>query len=840
MDGEVWRTLWKLPAALLVAVGLLASPGYGAGPAVAHESVPAQSAVRGIPGEVELSGDNDVAAWQRLQFGLFIHWGLYSELGGVWKGEPVTSGYSEQIQMWANIPEAEYLEVAKRFQPDQYDPEQICSLAKAAGMRYVVITGKHHDGFSMFDTRTTEYDVVDATPYGKDPLKQLADACRSQGLKFGVYFSLVDWYQGHAFDGNNENPIPSSMEPVIKGQLRELMTHYGDIAEVWFDMSAPTAAQSEDFANVVRELQPHAAINSRVWNNRGDFRTLGDNEVPSVPLDGPWQTPASIYHETWGYRSWQKRDDLPGKIRDLVVGLTSVRARGGNYLLNIGPRGDGSVVEFEADVLRGIGQWLKRHPRAVLGASATRFGGQPWGEVTVNDRDLFLHVTRWPASGEIRLPGLATAVRQVTEDGSSERLQWRRDGDDLVVSVPETPRDDVLPVLRAELEGQLRIIPPSTQSLSATSHAAVVDASAVTHGYSYADTGRYSRTTRTVVRHTAYLTTDHSQDVKMVLLGKADPQQLYRLTVGRQSRVLTGAQLTQQAVGPFRLQRGQVTEVTVTLAQPQHVGEDLGLTLDKLLIAPSDSVVAWAELPEQLVVGSQAEARVHVSNLSRRTVDGTLTLKTPAGWDAVDTAAFSKLSPGKTFSAGVPLRVPMDASPGRHTFQAVATGGKHTVKLQASAEVVLPNVAQGKAATQSSTAWGGVAARAVDGNTGGDYFGDNSTTHTAEPSTEAWWQVDLGQDYDLDGIEVWNRSDCCTQRLANYWVLVSQTPITTDSLQEARAMPGVVAIRMSDPAARPTRIPLSSGTHGRYVRVQLESVADPLSLSELVVRGVPR
>ncbi|MBG0857747.1 alpha-L-fucosidase [Streptomyces spinoverrucosus] len=795
--------------------------------------------MRGIPGEVELSADDDVAAWQRLQFGLFIHWGLYSELGGVWQGRPVTSGYSEQIQMWANIPEAQYLEVAKRFQPDHFDPAQICSLAKAAGMRYVVITSKHHDGFSMFNTRTTEYDVVDATPYGKDPLKQLADACRSQGLKFGVYFSLVDWHQGHSFDGGNENPIPPSMEPVIKAQLRELMTHYGDIAEVWFDMSAPTSSQSEDFANVVRELQPHAAINSRVWNNKGDFRTLGDNEVPSVPLDGPWQTPASIYHETWGYRSWQKRDDLPGKIRDLVTGLTSVRARGGNYLLNIGPRGDGSVVEFEADVLRGIGRWLKQHPKAVLGASATRFGGQPWGEVTVNDRDLFLHVTRWPASGEIRLPGLVTGVRQVTEDGSAEQLQWRRDGDDLVVTLPETPRDDVLPVLRVELEGQLRIIPQSTQSLSATSRAAVVDANALTHGYSYADAGRYSRTTRTVVRHTAYLTTDHSRDVKMVLRGTAEPDRLYRLTVGHRSRLLTGAQLTQEAVGPFTLPRGRVTEVSVTPARPQHVGEDLGFTLDNLLVGPSDAVVAWAELPNQLVVGSRGEARVHVSNLSRRTVDGTMTLRVPAGWGDVAPVAFSKLSPGATSTVVVPLRVPPDASPGRRTFQAVATGGKHTVNLQATAEVVLPNVAQGKAATQSSTAWEGVAARAVDGNTGGSYFGDNSTTHTAEPSTEAWWQVDLGQGYDLDSIEVWNRSDCCTERLSNYWVLVSQTPITMHSLQEARAMPGIVAIRMGDPAARPTHIPLS-GTHGRYVRVQLESATDPLSLSEFVVRGLPK
>ncbi len=138
-----------------------------------------RAAPSGIPGTVPLSADPDLAAWQRLQYGMFIHWGIYSELGGVWQGKPVTSGYSEQIQMWANIPEADYREVASRFDPVRFDPAAICSLAKQAGMRYVVITSKHHDGFSMFDTETTDYDVVDATAYGRDPLKLLADECRA-------------------------------------------------------------------------------------------------------------------------------------------------------------------------------------------------------------------------------------------------------------------------------------------------------------------------------------------------------------------------------------------------------------------------------------------------------------------------------------------------------------------------------------------------------------------------------------------------------------------------------------------------------------------------------------
>ncbi|ALG09488.1 alpha-L-fucosidase [Kibdelosporangium phytohabitans] len=540
-----------------------------------------QSRVRGIPGTAELSPDAKTAAWQRLQFGLFIHWGIYSELGGVWQGKPVTKGYSEQIRMWANIPEADYRTVANGLRADRFDPAAICALAKQAGMRYVVITSKHHDGFAMFGTATTDYDIVDATAYGKDPVKLLADECRRQGLGFGVYFSLVDWHQGHAFDGDNNNPVPASMEPVIEGQLRELMSGYGEISEVWFDMSSPTRAQSEKFAGIVRRLQPKAAVNSRIWNNTGDFRTLGDNEIPAVALDGTWQTPASIYHETWGYRSWQKREDLPGKIRDLVVGLAGVRARGGNYLLNIGPRGDGSVVEFETDVLRGIGDWQRRHPGAVLGASATKFGGQPWGEATVNGKDLYLHVTHWPATGELRLPGLATDVVRVDEDGAG-RLDWQRDGDDLVVRLPALPRDTVLPVVKVRLAGELRIIPRNTVTADRVWQ---LDSTDFEQGYSYADNGSYPTTRRTVVRQTANLVAGRPQVAYATFHGQAEKDSRYRVSLGGVARVVTGAALTSRAIGPFVVLPRQVTPLTITKAAPAHQGEPLGLRLDSAVVA---------------------------------------------------------------------------------------------------------------------------------------------------------------------------------------------------------------------------------------------------------------
>ncbi|GAA3744690.1 hypothetical protein GCM10022225_30420 [Plantactinospora mayteni] len=682
----------------------------------------------------------------------------------------------------------------------------------------------------MFDTATTDYDIVDATPYGRDPLKLLADECRRQGLGFGFYFSLVDWHQGHEFDGGNNNPIPPSMEPVIEAQIRELMSQYGEISEVWFDMSSPTVAQSERFAGIVRGLQPHAAINSRVWNNVGDFRTLGDNEIPSVPLDGTWQTPASIYHETWGYRSWQQRDDLPGKIRDLVVGLTGVRARGGNYLLNIGPRGDGSMVEFEADVLRGIGDWLARHPGAVLGASATRFGGQPWGEVTVNGSNLYLHVTDWPQSGELRLPGLATRVRGVVEDGAGA-LDWRMDGDDLVVSLPDRPHDQILPVLRVALAGELRIIPPNT--VDARGAWLLTD---VERGYSHTDTGSYGSTRRTTVRHTAYLVTDRAERVSVTVRGTADPDARYRVAVGGQARVVTGAALTGGAVGPFTVRPNQVTPVTITLAAPTHQGQDLGLTVDTTLVAATDRLVGWLDAPTHLETGATTEIPVLVTNPRREAASGSVALRVPNGWTTGEPVSFTDLAPGRTVEARIPVTVPADAEPGPASLAVdLSAGGRH-LELAGQVAVVLPNVAVGRPATQVSTAWGGVPGRAVDGNTAGDYLVDNSASHTAEPSYQAWWQVDLTQRYQVDAVEIWNRTDCCTERLSDYWVIVSPEPITTNSLAEALATPGATAVHLPEAAGRPTLVDVDGAT-GRYVRVQLKSTSDPLTLTEVVVRA---
>ncbi|WP_321471202.1 alpha-L-fucosidase [uncultured Paludibaculum sp.] len=407
-----------------------------------------------------------VQQWQDRKFGLFIHWGLYAIPGGIWNGKPVTSGYSEQIQGEGKIPGAEYAPLTTQFNPQKWDPEAVAQLAKAAGMKFIVITSKHHDGFNMFGTKQSKFNVVDATPYGKDVVKGLAEACRRNGLKFGVYYSTIDWHDERATPsdgGRNNNEIPKAHEDFNVAQLRELMSNYGPMSEIWFDMGKPTPEQSKRFTDTVHALQPDCMVSGRVFNHQGDFTVMGDNHIPDYVIDEPWQTPASIYHETWGYRSWQKREDLPGKINEHIVKLVEVTSRGGNYLLNIGPMGDGSVVDFERKVLEGIGAWTKVNGEAIYGAGPQPFRQLTFGQATVKPGQLYLMIREWPANGRLELPGLMTPLKRAyfLTDPAKSSLTIDNGGTSKSITVAKRVETAPVTVVVAEYSGSLSVIPPT-------------------------------------------------------------------------------------------------------------------------------------------------------------------------------------------------------------------------------------------------------------------------------------------------------------------------------------------------------------------------------------------
>ena len=247
--------------------------------------------------------------WIDQKFSMFIHFGLYSVYGGVYNEEPVRRGYSEQIQSFAGIFSDWYASTAQEFNPVKWDPDEIVKLAKDAGMRSIVFTSKHHDGFCMYHSRHTDFNIVDATPYKRDLMKELAEACRRGGIDFSVYYSLIDWNfpQAYPISSHNADPLTEEHYRFNLNQVEEIMTNYGDISEIWFDMGSLTLSQSQGLYELVSRLQPQCMISGRLGNDWVDFAVMADNEYPDYKLGVPWQTAASIFPETWGYRSWQER-----------------------------------------------------------------------------------------------------------------------------------------------------------------------------------------------------------------------------------------------------------------------------------------------------------------------------------------------------------------------------------------------------------------------------------------------------------------------------------------------------------------------------------------------------
>jgi len=408
-----------------------------------------------------------IAKWQAMRFGLFIHFGAYADLAGVWQGKQIEK-LGEQIQRHADISQEDYQDVVKNFNPENFDADAIVKLAKQAGMRYIVLTTKHHDGFALFDSKHTDFDIVDYTPYKKDLLKELSEATKRHGLKLGLYYSTPDWH----FNGPEpeRNPVDGKISVFGKvskanedfqiAQLEELMSNYGEIVEVFFDMGEPTLAQSKRFREVVKKHQPNALINGRVMNNQGDFLTMPDNHVPDSPIiEYPWETPGTFYH-TWGYKSWVKGLPLAEQIAVQVAKLSDIASMGGNFLLNIGPKGDGSILPYEKDVLVGVGKWVEKNKEAIFETGLNPFLKLDWGQVSTKEGALYLHIHQWPENNQLVLPGLVNQVEQVTllTDSDSQLLVKQENGDTMI-DLSAIKQDRYLTILKLDYSGALKTVP---------------------------------------------------------------------------------------------------------------------------------------------------------------------------------------------------------------------------------------------------------------------------------------------------------------------------------------------------------------------------------------------
>jgi alpha-L-fucosidase len=409
--------------------------------------------------------------WREARFGMFIHWGLYSIPAGIWNGEGVHSDlykhpFCEHIMLIAQIPIAEYEKLAGQFHPDAWNAERIVLAAKAAGMRYVILTGKHHDGFAMYDTAVNGYDTVDGTPWKRDPLRELADACAKHDMNLGVYYSLGrDWHHPDAVcqeKWNNNWDFPDSsarnyqkyLDEKVKPQLREILTNYGPVGVLWFDTPEQTTReQTDSLAALVRELQPETIINTRIGHRVGDYRSMGDNAIPDTGTDGDWETPGTMA-ESWGYSLldtdpyWKSSTELIHKLIDIV-------SKGGNYLLNIGPDGEGALDPRAADRLDVIAQWMAVNAEAIHGTTASPRGRPDWGRYTRKGNVVYAFVFDWPEGG-----GIMSSIRHNTVEkcelltaAGPQDLRWEpTHGVATMIYLPDAPPNPHAGVVRITLK----------------------------------------------------------------------------------------------------------------------------------------------------------------------------------------------------------------------------------------------------------------------------------------------------------------------------------------------------------------------------------------------------
>jgi len=414
--------------------------------------------------------------FREAKYGLFIHWGLYAIPAGEWKGKR-SLGLGEWIMNRSQVPVREYEPLATQFNPVKFDAEAWVQLAQDAGMKYIVITSKHHDGFAMFKSKVSNYNVVDATPFKRDVLKELADACARRGIRLGFYYSQSqDWHEPNGagntwdFGPDEKKDYDQYLRGKAEPQVRELLTGYGPVALIWFDTPRMmTGDRAQRFADIVRSLQPNTLIDGRL-GTEGDYRSTGDNVIPSDASTEAWETPATI-NDTWGYRKDDTNWKSPGQI---VFKLVDIVSKGGNYLLNVGPMADGTIPQPSQDILRTVGRWLKVNGEAIYGVQSTPFGeelGEPSakGAKDVRGAPLVYPQTEWRVTAKpgklyftffseprapFPMPDMKNAVKRAYQLADGTPVKITSENGHVYLNIDRPILDPMATTVVVEIEGE--------------------------------------------------------------------------------------------------------------------------------------------------------------------------------------------------------------------------------------------------------------------------------------------------------------------------------------------------------------------------------------------------
>lgn len=438
----------------------------------------------------QLSKDERMKWWREARFGMFIHWGVYAQFAGVYNGHEQLKGGAEWIMNRSKIPVAEYQAMAKQFNPVKFNAEEWVKTAKNAGMKYIVITAKHHDGFAMFKSNASRWNIVDATPYGKDVLQPLAAACKKYGIKLGFYYSQAqDWnnpggavsrkaasegwlnpdsakidaytkeHNGHWDPAQETSSFAEYIDRVAVPQVKELMTNYGDIAVLWWD--TPTNMTDDAALKLQEQLkyQPNIITNDRLKrpNFPGDTKTP-EQKIPTLEeLDGKdWETCMTM-NGTWGYRT---SDNKWKSTQTLIHNLCDIASKGGNYLLNVGPKPDGTFPVQSIETLKEIGDWMKVNSEAIYATKAGPLEPVSWGRCTKKENKdgtiLYLSVFDWPADGKLLIPKLDNEVISASLLAGGVTCKAVNTHEGVIISLPAKAPDANASVVKLQVKGNVQ------------------------------------------------------------------------------------------------------------------------------------------------------------------------------------------------------------------------------------------------------------------------------------------------------------------------------------------------------------------------------------------------
>jgi len=407
------------------------------------------------------SNDSHMDWWHEAKFGMFIHWGIYSVVGGQYKGQELPNS-AEWMMCRGKIPIAEYSEYAARFNPTKFDADSFVKMAKDAGMKYIVITAKHHDGFSMFDSVWGKYDVADATPFGRDIMKELSLACSKQGLKFGFYYSQAqDWHHPGGFGNNWDKSIKRVSSDVyvnekVVPEVRQLLTEYGPISILWWDTPRDMSAEAYENIYSLSSLQPGIITNDRLGKDYpGDHKTFERHIPARGPVDQPWEVCMPI-SASWGYK---KIDTNFKSTTTLIRNLADIASKGGNYLLNVSPTGEGLILSQAQERLKEIGEWMSTYSDSIYGTTQSPFKAFKWGRCTKKEyakgTSLYFHVFDWPEDRKLEIPGLNNAIKQTYLMSDWTPLETTQDESGTTITVPKEASNKHNSVIVMHVEGSI-------------------------------------------------------------------------------------------------------------------------------------------------------------------------------------------------------------------------------------------------------------------------------------------------------------------------------------------------------------------------------------------------